>query len=107
MPDASPGRRVCTGLRDPAWQAALLRYNSAMATIQVREIPEDLYEVLRRRARREGRSLQAYMLDQVIALAQRPTKQEALEEIEAVLAHLTSEEADAVSVLADLAAERR
>ena len=46
-----------------------------MATIQVREIPEDLYEVLRRRARRAGQSLQAYMRDQVMALAQQPTKQ--------------------------------
>ena len=86
---------------------ALLRYDSAMATIQVREIPEDLYEVLRRRARREGRSLQAYMRDQVVALAQQPTKQEAVEEIEAVLARVTSEEPDAASVLDDLAAERR
>jgi hypothetical protein len=53
---------------------ALLRYNSARATIQVREIPEDLYEVLRRRARRSGQSLQAYMRDQVVALARQPTK---------------------------------
>jgi antitoxin FitA len=85
---------------------ALLRYNSAMATIQVREIPEDLYEVLRRRARRSGQSLQAYMHDQVVALAQQPTKQEAVEEIEAVLARVTSEEPGAALVLADLAAER-
>jgi antitoxin FitA len=78
-----------------------------MATIQIREIPEDLYEVLRRRAQRSGQSLQAYMHDQVVAIAQQPTKQEAVEEIEAVLARVTSEEPDAASVLADLAAERR
>ncbi len=47
------------------------------------------------------------MHDQVVALAQRPTKQEAVEEIEAVLARVTSEEPDTASVLADLDAERR
>ena len=78
-----------------------------MATIQIREIPEDLYEVLRRRARREGRSLQAYMHEQVLALAGQPTKQEAVDEIEAVLARATSVEPDTASVLDDLAAERR
>lgn len=78
-----------------------------MATIQVREIPDDLYEVLRRRARREGQSLQAYMRDQVVALARQPTKQEAVEEIEAVLARIPGEGPDAASVLADLDAERR
>jgi antitoxin FitA len=78
-----------------------------MATIQVREIPEDLYEVLRRRARRSGQSLQAYMHDQVVALAQQPTKQEAVDEIEAVLARAAGGEPDAASVLDDLAAERR
>jgi antitoxin FitA len=103
---------VCTGSISSLAPAqndkyALLRYNGAVATIQVREIPEDLYEVLRRRARRSGQSLQAYMHDQVVALAQQTTKQEAVEEIEAVLARVTSEEPDTASVLDDLAAERR
>jgi antitoxin FitA len=78
-----------------------------MATIQVREIPEDFYEVLRRRARRAGQSMQAYMHDQIIALAQRPTKEEAIEQIEAVLGRISTPEPTADSVLADLAAERR
>jgi hypothetical protein len=47
------------------------------------------------------------MHDQVVALAQRPTKQEAVEEIEAVLARVASEEPDTASVLEDLDAERR
>jgi hypothetical protein len=42
-----------------------------------------------------------------VALAQRPTKQEAVEEIEAVLARGTSQEPDAAAILDDLAAERR
>lgn len=78
-----------------------------MATIQVREVPEDLYEVLRRRARRAGQSLQAYMRDQVVALAGRPTKEEAIEEIEAVLSRVSGEDPTAASIAGDLAAERR
>jgi antitoxin FitA len=78
-----------------------------MATIQVREIPEDLYEVLRRRARRAGQSMQAYMHGQIISLARQPTKEEAVEEIEAVLSKAGTPEPEASSVLADLAAERR
>jgi antitoxin FitA len=78
-----------------------------MATIQVREVPEDLYEVLRRRARRAGQSLQAYMRDQVVALAERPTKEEAVEEIEAVLARAGAREPTVASIGGDLAADRR
>lgn len=78
-----------------------------MATIQVREIPEDLYEVLRRRARRAGQSMQAYMHDQLVALAQQPTKEEAVEQIEAVLGRTSGGEPTAASIAEDLAAERR
>lgn len=38
-----------------------------MATIEVRELPAESYEV-RRRAAREGKSLQAYVRDQLIDL---------------------------------------
>lgn len=78
-----------------------------MATIQVREVPEELYEVLRRRARRAGQSMQAYMREQLLALAGRPTKEEAIEEIEAVLERSRASEPSASSIVADLAAERR
>jgi hypothetical protein len=78
-----------------------------VATIQVREVPEELYEVLRRRARRAGQSMQAYMRDQVVALAERPTKREAIEEIEAVLGRLDGKEPTAASIVEDLTAERR
>jgi plasmid stability protein len=78
-----------------------------MATIQVREIPEDLYEVLRRRARRAGQSMQAYMRDQLVAMAERPTKEEVIEEIEAVLSHTGGGEPTTGSIADDLAAERR
>jgi antitoxin FitA len=78
-----------------------------MATIQVREIPEDAYEVLRRRARRAGQSIQAYMRDQVIALASRRTKEEAVAAIEATLQRAGITDSSAESIVDDLAADRR
>jgi hypothetical protein len=78
-----------------------------VATIQIRDIPEDRYETLRRRARRCGQSLQAYMHDQVVALADRPTKEEAVEVIEDVLAGLPPGDPTPESIVADLHAERR
>ncbi len=86
---------------------ALLRYISAMATIQIREVPEEAYEVLRRRARKAGQSLQAYMRDEIVAIAARPTKSEAIEMIEAVLDRTGGPDVTDRSVLGDLAAERR
>lgn len=78
-----------------------------MATIQIREVPEESYEVLRQRARRAGQSIQAYMRNQIIAMASRPTKSEAIGAIEAVLARTGGPDPSARSVLDDLAAERR
>lgn len=79
----------------------------AMATIQIREIPEESYEVLRRRARRAGQSLQAYMRDQVVALASRPSKAEALETIEATLARTGGVRTPVAEILDELDADRR
>lgn len=86
---------------------APLRYISAMATIQIREVPEESYEVLRRRARQAGQSMQAYLRGEIVAIAARPTKSEAIEMIEAVLARTGGPTPAAGSVLDDLAAERR
>lgn len=57
-----------------------------MATVQIRDIPEDVYETIRKRARAAGQSIQAYMREQVIDLATRRTKEEALAAVEATLA---------------------
>ena len=78
-----------------------------MATIQIREVPEEAYEVLRRRARRAGQSIQAYMRDEIVAIAARPTKSEAIDLIEAILGQTGRPDPTATSVLDDLAAERR
>lgn len=79
-----------------------------MATIQVRDIPPDDYETIRRRARSEGRSLQSYMRDVVVEFARRPTVREALASV------ATAREADPASpgatlesILEDLAVDRR
>jgi plasmid stability protein len=57
-----------------------------MATIQIRDIPDDDAEVLRRRAEAAGMSLQAYMRRELIAMARRRSKTEALAAIEEALA---------------------
>jgi plasmid stability protein len=58
--------------------ALIVRYNSAMATIQVRNLPDEIAEIYRRRAEASGQSLQAYMRDQLIAGAQRRDKAEVM-----------------------------
>lgn len=78
-----------------------------MATIQVREIPESAYEVIRKRARASGRSIQAYMREVVVDLASRPTTEEVLAKMEAARADSDAPGATHASILADLAAERR
>jgi len=55
-----------------------------MATIQIRDIPEDAYEVIRKRARAAGRSIQSYMRDWVVEFAGHPTTDEVLAIMESV-----------------------
>jgi antitoxin FitA len=78
-----------------------------MATIQVRDLPEDAYEVLRLRARRSGQSLQAYMRDQLTALAARRTKQEAIAAIERIHATPGYRSPSIESIVRDLDEARR
>ncbi|MGH3715075.1 MAG: FitA-like ribbon-helix-helix domain-containing protein [Micromonosporaceae bacterium] len=78
-----------------------------MATIQVREIPERAYEVIRRRARAEGKSIQAYMRDQIVEMANRPAKHEAVASIEAALAKYGPVGASADDIVRDIEADRR
>jgi plasmid stability protein len=77
-----------------------------VATIQIREIPEDAYEVIRKRARAEGRSIQSYMRDLVIDFASRPTTEEVLTILESARSSHTPG-ATPESILADLAEDRR
>ena len=78
-----------------------------MATIQIRDVPEDAFETLRRRARSQGRSIQAYMRDRIVEMAAAPTKAEHLAVIEQALAHHGGADVTAEEVAADIAADRR
>ncbi len=78
-----------------------------MATIQIREIPEDAYEVIRKRARAAGRSIQSYMRDWIIEFAGCPTTDEVLAIMESVREASDTPGATRESILADLAADRR
>jgi antitoxin FitA len=78
-----------------------------MATIQIRELPEDVYETIRRRARAAGQSIQAYMRDQVIELAGRRTKAEAWAAIESALAADDSPGSTMTDIVDDLSKDRR
>lgn len=78
-----------------------------MATIQVRDIPENDYEVLRRRARDAGQSIQAYMRDRVRELARRPTADELRRAVEAYhREHPRRAPFDADAVVAGIDADR-
>lgn len=78
-----------------------------MATIQVRDVPEDAYETIRRRAREERKSIQVYMLDLVIEIASHPTKTEVLADLEMRLADDPSKGVLIEYVMGDLDADRR
>lgn len=78
-----------------------------MRTIQVREIPDDAYDTIRRRAKAEGKSLQSYMRDQVVALARRPSKRESVAALEEALAQYGAATTSAASISADVEADRR
>lgn len=78
-----------------------------MATIQIREIPEEVYEVLRARARVEGRSIQSYMRAHLIDFAASPTARETVAALESALAAHDTVGVRRESVVVDLAADRR
>jgi antitoxin FitA len=56
-----------------------------MATIQVRDIPEDVAQTYRRRAQASGKSLQSYLREQLIAMARRRDKAEVMAVVEQAL----------------------
>lgn len=78
-----------------------------MATIQIREIPEDAYEVIRKRARAAGQSIQSYMREHVVDFAEHPTSEEALAAMESARSSSDSPGSTPASILADLASDRR
>ena len=77
-----------------------------MPTIQIRNIPEPVYDEIRRRARIRNQSIQQYMLAEVHRLTQRPDKEELIQRIERFKAR-AGIELDVEQMLADLEADRR
>lgn len=77
-----------------------------MALIQIRDVPEPVYETIRRRARRSGQSIQAYMLAQTVELASRPSVAEVIDRLEAELAERPALAVDGELLLADIRADR-
>jgi plasmid stability protein len=78
-----------------------------MATIQVRDVPEDAFQTLRRRARSEGRSIQAYMRERIIEMAAAPSKAEHIVVIEQALARYGGADVTPEEIATDVAADRR
>ncbi|BBY06802.1 FitA-like ribbon-helix-helix domain-containing protein [Mycobacterium noviomagense] len=60
-----------------------------MATIQIRDVPEEVAQTYRRRAEAAGKSLQAYMREQLIEGARRRDKAEVIAVLEQTLASST------------------
>lgn len=77
-----------------------------MATIQIRDVPDEAYEIIRRRARVAGQSIQTYMKDQIERLAREPTDAELLAEIERHI-ELDGTEVDRAALIRDLDTDRR
>ncbi|CAN5845338.1 antitoxin VapB1 [soil metagenome] len=77
-----------------------------MAIIQIRDVPEDVYETIRRRSRTAGQSIQAYMLARTIEIARRPTLAEVMSVLEPDLAGRAPLAVDTRALIADRDAGR-
>ena len=77
-----------------------------MPTIQIRNIPEPVYEEIRRRARARHQSIQQFMLTEVHRLVDRGDKEELVQRIER-FKETSGIEVDVEQMLADLDADRR
>ena len=68
---------------DPTSQAVadvtMWRHHGAMASVQIKNVPEGVHAILRRRAAAAHQSLQEYLLRHLIDEASRPTVQEVME----------------------------
>jgi antitoxin FitA len=87
--------------------ALFWRYDEGMATIQIRDIPDEVYENIRRRAGEAGQSLQAYMRQHVVDWGSRRSKAEMMAELRKVVAADPGPGVTIEDVLADLDADRR
>ena len=79
-----------------------------MATIQIRDIPDDVHEELQRQALKAGQSLQAYMREQLIETVRaRRLRVAALQHLEELLERDGGLGLTAEQIVEDLHADRR
>jgi hypothetical protein len=52
-----------------------------MATVQIKNVPPDVHQILRERASKAGQSLQAYLLAQLEDQASKPTIKELMDRV--------------------------
>ncbi|MFD4180355.1 antitoxin [Rhodococcus sp. NPDC058514] len=78
-----------------------------MANIQIRELPEETYEVIRTRARAAGRTIESYLREVLIDFAATPTTDEVLARMESARSNSDAPGATRESILEDLGADRR
>lgn len=77
-----------------------------MATIQIRDISEEAYETIRRRARAAGQSIQAYMKKQIERLASEPDEDALFSDLERFV-ETHGILLDVEALLSDIDGERR
>ena len=61
--------------------APLWRYPHLVATIQVKHVPDDVHQILQRRAKAAGQSLQEYLLARLAEEARQPSLDEWLADV--------------------------
>ncbi len=62
-----------------------------MATIRIRDVPEDVHRTYRRRAEAAGQSLQEFLLAELVEGARAPTPAEVVAEVRAQLGRSTGD----------------
>lgn len=77
-----------------------------MALIQIRDVPEEAYETIRRRARLAGQSIQAYMLARTVEIAEQPTIDEVMGQLERAIAERPPLAVDTAALVDDIRADR-
>ena len=79
-----------------------------MATIQIRDIPDDVHEYFQQQARAAGQSLQAYMRERAVQWARQQARRAAvLAELEEIMVKDGGTGITTQQILDDLDADRR
>ncbi len=77
-----------------------------MATIQIRDLPEETYETIRKRARACGQSIQTYMRERLVEDAASPTAADIWDTVDQLREQNAGTGATTESIVADVRAIR-